>query len=901
MLFNTIVTLFYRIIMLGLNLRKEFQGSRLKGTTVHFDSNTGVLARTPNEFLEITYPSFDILKTIEAIQPQQSRPVVVLGERGQGKSHLLAAVYHICRENQAGIDWLNHWSEHLHDDTLRRFQLRSAPCIIAESLHEQRYKNLWDLIFDKHPEGQRIKGKWEAANTPVPSKDLLTEMFEKTPTVLIFDEFQTWFDGLSDSKQTPHKKRAFNFIQLLSEIAQNKPENLTLIVSIRDGQSDAAQQIRRVHPVLVDFKEQQSRTDRCKILLHRLFENRLHINTEHIRSIIEPHINEFFRIYQIQNIEKERYWQEFIEAYPFSPKLLRLLDDQVLVAIEAQETRDLIRILVDLFKNAANMPIITAGDFSLTNEKSGVASLLSSVANQELRKLRDVAMRNLEAVKATIPGGKDAWKAKLPHCEQIIGSLWLRSLTQGHNTGIEKNELQLDITRDKAIDDNAFYGELTAVQENSFNIHEITGRLLFKNEENPHAKLLAFARNDRQFENGEDINYLGLQIRKVLCDRFSQTDRLIVLKPDWRNEPWDELDETEHPHKWDNRQPYIVVPEFPDNCDKTMGQWLKSNMPLHINTVRFIFPRDEFSPFYNDKRLMIETRCVYLAEQWGAEYRSIKVKLEKELQDKIKGIFDRYAVLDKWNYQEPVKCQFHIEASSVRGDDILKDADDGIYENLFIPEDFADFVLLLAKEGESVGRLLRELQEPMSGEKPCIPWIGEARIKEKLIDLVADNKLALNINGTEYQSSPGETFAETRNRIKGRMGKGRELDTTFLHLPNPNLSSSGTGTELSAQANPLTTLPTDIVNPFSAITAVSSTLGQPVPSQPKPDTPKQHRQSVPTSGLNLLGQIEKWGVKRESTVTAISLKMEKMNGVQLNELLKNLPNGVQYTLELEQE
>jgi hypothetical protein len=103
--------------------------------------------------------------------------------------------------------------------------------------------------------------------------------------------------------------------------------------------------------------------------------------------------------------------------------------------------------------------------------------------------------------------------------------------------------------------------------------------------------------------------------------------------------------------------------------------------------------------------------------------------------------------------------------------------------------------LVLAKEGESVGKLLRELQEPMSGEKPCIPWIGEARIKEKLIDLIADNKLALNINGTEYQSSPGETFTETRNRIKGRMGKGRELDTTFLHLPNPNLSSSGTGTE----------------------------------------------------------------------------------------------------------
>jgi hypothetical protein len=100
--------------------------------------------------------------------------------------------------------------------------------------------------------------------------------------------------------------------------------------------------------------------------------------------------------------------------------------------------------------------------------------------------------------------------------------------------------------------------------------------------------------------------------------------------------------------------------------------------------------------------------------------------------------------------------------------------------------------------------------------------------------------------------------------------------------------------------NLLTAPPTDIVNPFSTTTPVA-TSGQPVQSLPKPDTPKQYRQSVPTSGLNLLGQIEKWGVKCENTVTTVSLKMEKMNGVQLNELLKNLPNGVQYILELEQE
>jgi hypothetical protein len=80
--------------MLGLQLREEFRGKRLKGTTVDFknQSGTGALDVSAAEFLKITYPSHDLLKAIEATGPQQSRPVVLLGSRGQGKSQLMAAL-----------------------------------------------------------------------------------------------------------------------------------------------------------------------------------------------------------------------------------------------------------------------------------------------------------------------------------------------------------------------------------------------------------------------------------------------------------------------------------------------------------------------------------------------------------------------------------------------------------------------------------------------------------------------------------------------------------------------------------------------------------------------------------------------------------------------------------------
>ena len=93
--------------MIELKLREEFRGRRLKGTTVDFtnQAGTGALEVSAADFLKITYPSFDLLKTIEATGPNNSRPVVLLGSRGQGKSHLMAALYHLCTQPDAGKEW----------------------------------------------------------------------------------------------------------------------------------------------------------------------------------------------------------------------------------------------------------------------------------------------------------------------------------------------------------------------------------------------------------------------------------------------------------------------------------------------------------------------------------------------------------------------------------------------------------------------------------------------------------------------------------------------------------------------------------------------------------------------------------------------------------------------------
>ncbi|SLY31115.1 Uncharacterised protein [Klebsiella pneumoniae] len=88
-----------------------------------------------------------------------------------------------------------------------------------------------------------------AAKTDIPSDKLIIELLEHTPTMLLLDEFQTWFDGLTNTKQYPWKNWAFNFIQILSEIAKERPDLLVLVISVRNGGSDAYQQVHRVNPV----------------------------------------------------------------------------------------------------------------------------------------------------------------------------------------------------------------------------------------------------------------------------------------------------------------------------------------------------------------------------------------------------------------------------------------------------------------------------------------------------------------------------------------------------------------------------------------------------------------------------------------------------------------------------
>ena len=174
--------------------------------------------------------------------------------------------------------------------------------------------------------------------------------------------------------------------------------------------------------------------------------------------------------------------------------------------------------------------------------------------------------------------------------------------------------------------------------------------------------------------------------------------------------------------------------------------------------------------------------------------------------------------------------------------------------------------------------------------------------------MCAEGQVVINVRGLELlQARPGESADEAWNRMKGKLGTGRHLDETMLYLPDAVVVSGGktslpeptTGEEFVAD-------PPGSGSPFAGNTGVD---GQ------KPELPnlfgnadngqatavQTPYSAPPTSGLNLLGQVEAWGIRPATTVTNVSLKVGKMTGAQLQQLLKHLPDGVTYGLDLEKE
>ena len=395
--------------MQPLELRDEFLAKHMRGTAIELrnDTNTGWAQKGPEDLLGITYPTSDVQRSLEAVSAATpGKPIVFLGQRGRGKSHIMALLHHAVESPDAVMRWAGEWGVKLNANKLSQLKLRSGFHPISETLSNHEYLNIWDVIFDRHPNGAYHKGKFEQSGTDIPAKSILQDLFAEKHTALILDEFQTWFKGLHDDPGDTERKRrqwAFNFIQILSELSEERPDLFMLVVSVRDNTTEAFKQIHRNGPVVIDFKGETAKDDRKRLLLHRLFKNRDHFSDDDIEQRVDIYANERNRLlYGDKNAaDQSRLRREVIETWPYSPELIALLEDNIMMAEAAQTNRDLIRVLAHVFRARGQaVPVVTASDFHIDDDECGVITLIDSFATTaDQEQIRDRAQRNLEAIR----------------------------------------------------------------------------------------------------------------------------------------------------------------------------------------------------------------------------------------------------------------------------------------------------------------------------------------------------------------------------------------------------------------------------------------------------------------------------------------------------------------------
>jgi hypothetical protein len=385
--------------------------------------------------------------------------------------------------------------------------------------------------------------------------------------------------------------------------------------------------------------------------------------------------------------------------------------------------------------------------------------------------------------------------------------------------------------------------------------------------------------------------------------------RTIVLRREWNNGPWEEVDERERPAAWDARIPLVVMPVHPDKPGAALGSWLKRFVPQGRNTVRFLLPKKNPADIHHgnvmhDKELLLAARASFLARQWQSSepvYKTLAGEFATQIRNRISDRFDRFAVLRIWNHEDSDKCEFSVEPHGTKGDKIPGAVQEKIRQNLFVDEDFDEMVVSFAEKNLSMAKLLAELREPRGGGKESIPWLGEAEAKDAILRVCSAGKIAINVRGLKsLQTVPGETEDAALRRMKRDFdASGRQLEDTLLSLPGASPTSSGQSPGDPAATPGLPGIPGGFPVPPSGPSAPGGIFG---PGPGGVSTPSSTRVAAdPTSGLALLGKLESWKVNAGTPVRNVSIRIEKMNGAQLAALVKNLPDGLLYGLEADRE
>jgi hypothetical protein len=431
--------------------------------------------------------------------------------------------------------------------------------------------------------------------------------------------------------------------------------------------------------------------------------------------------------------------------------------------------------------------------------------------------------------------------------------------------------------------------------------------------------LKAWARNDREFDPQSSAAPGLLQVRrdqeylkqvlnyilKTPDGPSEQPSQPVVLDPNWEKAPWANLPRSDQPVGWteQGKPVLIVLPVSPKSLSNVLGPWLAEHVTQNRNMVRFLLPKADSHNFYDDRNLLITARCALLASEWkqtDQQYTKLHLKYEGALKSELKNRFDRYALLATWDFQTPSNCMFNEEAHGATGADIPAAVEKHVIENYFASEDFEAFIIQAAGRNETLRQILALLREPPLPGQTAIPYLGDVNIYEQVLRVVAKDKVALNASGRWWSKEPGESNEDALARLRQRVWLSGQAMFAVQLGETSQVGSGGVVVTPRISPEPARVFSGPVVQPEPA-SPIPLVGGEMVPTtsvtlqQPQPVI----RQSLgPKTGMNLLGELERWALPDAQKVIKASLTLNGISVKELRDLCIKLPPKLQAELQV---
>jgi len=416
------------------------------------------LEARPADFLDLTYPTSDVIKVLEEIHRRFADPghssglFLFEGLKGSGKSHLLLLIHNLFAHKETAREWLarSGLTCDVPDDVT----------VILNKFTDDPHAAIWNMILER-------LGAPPYSGPTHPKIDVFKKALGDRRVVLIFDELE---QGINVIREPAVQAQNIAFLQALSEYGNRSPQ-VTLFASVYTDKVEPGSTFKRILPrCTVQFDNDK---DKSRVILHRLFENHQGFDPAIAGAAMESYLQNWQR--HARGIDIEELRQNLMDNYPFSPSLMKIILRRIPARGGFQNVRGAIAFLSNLVRlTYQNSDLITPAAVALEDR-------VNTIILKDLDPGGDLISRAKENM--------DSLRDRLPLVTEMTGAVLLYTLSEtGSLRGASREELIMDLLT-PSTDINDFETALAGLQRYASHFWHQEGRYYFDTEENPEAKV----------------------------------------------------------------------------------------------------------------------------------------------------------------------------------------------------------------------------------------------------------------------------------------------------------------------------------------------------------------------------------------------------------------------------